>query len=161
MNASNCYMSRMENSVSDLPMLSSPQNQRVKDYVDLRSDGNIRREKLRFLLEGKRAVETALNLPHVIVHEIIFSDHILGEDLQLVEQAQAKHIPLVRTSKDVFKKIADVITPQGIAAVVRIPEWDVEKTLGQRDSVFAIACGVQDPGNLGALIRSCESAGAD
>src|SRR4051794_22860496 len=99
---SSCYMSRMENPVSDLPMLSSPQNQRVKDYVDLRSDGNIRREKRRFLLEGKRAVEAALSLPHVIVHELIFSDHVLGDDLKLVEQAQAKHIPLVRVSKDVF-----------------------------------------------------------
>ena len=39
-----------------LPMLSSPQNQRVKDYVDLRSDGNVRRERQSFLLEGRRAV---------------------------------------------------------------------------------------------------------
>src|SRR6185369_13146525 len=103
----------MEN-VTELPMLSSPQNQRVKDYVELRSDGNVRREKKRFLLEGKRAVGAALNLSHIVVHELIFSDHILGGDLELVTQAKAKHIPLTRVSKDVFKKIADVMTPQGI-----------------------------------------------
>jgi TrmH family RNA methyltransferase len=149
-----------QKSPSDLPMLSSPQNERVKVYVELRTDGNVRREKRRFLLEGKRSVAAALSQPHVIVHEVIYSDHVLGDDLDLVRQAQAKHVPLVRVSKDVFKKIADVMTPQGIAAVVRIPEWDSQEILSQRDALFLVACGVQDPGNVGALIRSCEASGA-
>jgi TrmH family RNA methyltransferase len=96
----------------------------------------------------------------VLVDELIFSDHILGADLNLVEQAHAKHIPLTRVSKDVFKKIADVMTPQGIAAIVRIPEWKAEEKLSQTDAVFVVACGLQDPGNVGTLIRSCEAAGA-
>jgi TrmH family RNA methyltransferase len=147
-------------SFPDLPMLSSPQNQKVKDLVDLRTDGNVRRERKRFLLEGKRAVSAALSLPHVLVHEVIFSDHILGEDNALVRQAEAKHIPLTRVSKDVFKKIADVMTPQGIAAVVRIPEWKAEDVLNRPDALIVVACGVQDPGNVGAIIRSCEASGA-
>ena len=49
-----------EKPYSELPLLSSPQNQRVKDYVALRDDGNVRREKKRFLLEGKRAAAAAL-----------------------------------------------------------------------------------------------------
>jgi TrmH family RNA methyltransferase len=146
--------------LTELPILSSPQNQHVKDYVDLRTDGNVRRERKRFLLEGKRSVDAALSLPHILVHEVIFSDHILGTDLALVEQAQAKQIPLVRVTKDVFKKITDVITPQGIAAVVRIPEWKPEKIFGAADALLVVACGLQDPGNIGALIRSCEAAGA-
>ena len=145
---------------NELPMLSSPQNQRVKDYVDLRTDGNVRRERKRFLLEGKRSVEAALALPHIIVHEVIFSDHILGSDMALVEQAAAKDIPLVRVSKDVFKKIADVVTPQGIAAVVRIPEWKTSDAFAAPGALLVVACGLQDPGNIGALIRSCEAAGA-
>jgi len=145
---------------AEFPMLSSPQNQRVKDYVDLRTDGNIRREKKRFLLEGKRAIAAALALKHVVIHELIFSDHILGEDLSLVARAHEKHVPLVRVSKDVFKKIADVMTPQGIAAVVKIPEWNAGEILAGADSLLVVACGLQDPGNLGTIIRSCEAAGA-
>jgi RNA methyltransferase, TrmH family len=147
-------------SVTELPMLSSPQNERVKDYVLLRTDGNVRRERKRFLLEGKRAVAAALSLPHVLVHELIFSDHVLGDDLELVQQAQSKHIPLVRVSKDVFKKIADVMTPQGIAAVVRIPEWKPEDVFARKDALIVVACGLQDPGNVGTIIRSCEASGA-
>ena len=146
--------------LTELTMLSSAQNQRVKDYVDLRTDGNVRRERKRFMLEGTRSVEAALALPHIVVHEIIFSDHILGSDLSLVEQAQAKNIPLVRVSKDVFKKITDVVTPQGIAAIVRIPEWKAADVFAAKDALIVVACGLQDPGNIGALIRSCEAAGA-
>lgn len=146
--------------ISDLPMLSSPQNPRVKDYVELRSDGNVRREKHCFFLEGRRAVEAALTIPHARVLELIFSDHLLGDDLSLVTKARAKNVPLVRVSKDVYKKIADIPAPQGIAAVVRTPEWTFEEVLKGRDVLFVAACGVQDPGNLGTLIRSCEAAGA-
>jgi len=146
--------------LSELPMLSSPQNQRVKDYVELRSDGNVRREQQRFLLEGRRAVGAALALKHVQVHEIIFSDHLLGDDLTLVAEARARQIALTRVSKDVFRKIADVMTPQGIAAVVRIPEWNADEVLADKKGLFVIACGVQDPGNVGTIIRSCEAAGA-
>jgi RNA methyltransferase, TrmH family len=143
-----------------LPMLSSPQNQRVKDYVELRTDGNVRRDKKCFLIEGKRAVAAALSLKHVQMQELIFSDHLLGDDLHLVAQAQQKKVALVRVSKDVFKKIADVMTPQGIAALVKIPEYDAAELLARPDALFVVACGLQDPGNMGTIIRSCEAAGA-
>jgi RNA methyltransferase, TrmH family len=145
---------------SDLPMLSSPQNQRVKGYVDLRTDGNVRREQQRFLLEGKRSVAAALGLKHVRILELIFSDHILGSDLALVAQAEKKNVPLTRVSKDVFKKIADVMTPQGIAAVVETPAWDAKDVFAKPDCLIVVACGLQDPGNVGTIIRSCEAAGA-
>lgn len=141
-------------------MLSSPQNPRVKEYVDLRTDGNVRRERQSFLLEGKRAVGAALALPNARILELIFSDHLLGDDLRLVELAREKNVPLVRVSKDVYKKIADVMAPQGIAAVVQTPEWKLDVALKTPDALFVAACGVQDPGNLGTLIRSCEAAGA-
>jgi len=146
-------------SLKQFPMLSSPQNQKVKDYVLLRTDGNARREHKRFLIEGKRGVDAALSLAHVVVHELIFSEHLL-DDLELVARAEEKHVPLVRVSKDVFKKIADVMTPQGIAAVVKIPEWNADEVLAREDALWVAACGIQDPGNLGTIIRSCEAAGA-
>ncbi|HYG77249.1 MAG TPA: RNA methyltransferase [Planctomycetota bacterium] len=146
--------------LSTLPMLSSPQNPRVKEYVELRTDGNIRRDKKRFLLEGKRAVAAALNLKHVTVHEIIYADHLLQGDLELVHLAASRRIPLTRVTRDVFKKIADVMTPQGIAAVVKTPEWDSREIFSRPDALIVVACGLQDPGNVGTIIRSCEAAGA-
>jgi len=140
-------------------MLSSPQNQRVKQYVDLRTDGNVRRQQQAFLLEGRRAVEAALTLERVQINELIFYEHILGDDLSLPMLARKRNIPLVRVSKDVYKKIADVMAPQGIAAVVRMPQWNSTEVFGAPDALIVAACGLQDPGNLGTLIRSCEAAG--
>jgi TrmH family RNA methyltransferase len=146
--------------IAQLPMLSSPQNQRVKDYVDVRSDGNVRRARGCFLIEGRRGVDAALAAPSVRVQEVIFSDHLLGDDLELVARAQDKRVALVRVSKDVYKKIADVMAPQGIAALVRIPEWNTADVLRTSGALFVAACGLQDPGNLGTLIRSCQAGGA-
>jgi TrmH family RNA methyltransferase len=150
----------LENKWTGLPLLSSPQNQRVKDYVALRDDGNVRREKKLFLLEGKLAAAAALALPDVQICELIFCEHLLGGALELLEQAQERSAPLTRVSKDVFKKIAGVKTPQGVALVARMPEWDAEKVLSAPEACVVAACGVQDPGNVGTLIRSCEAAGA-
>lgn len=143
-----------------LTLLSSPQNQRVKDYVELRSDGNLRRDQKQFFMEGKRTVGAALASKRTAIHEIIFSEQLLEDDLDLVRQADAHRIPLVRVSKDVFNKIAGVMSPQGIAAVVKIPEWSAKEILARNDALIAVACGIQDPGNLGTLIRSCEACGA-
>lgn len=132
----------------------------MKQYVELRTDGNVRREQQRFLLEGRRAVGAALALERAQIDEVIFSDHILHDDLALPELARKRGVPLVRVSKDVYKKIADVMTPQGIAAVVRMPQWKMEDIFSAPNGLIVAACGLQDPGNLGTLIRSCEAAGA-
>jgi len=139
--------------------ITSPQNPHVKELVELRKDGELRRERKRFLIEGRRGVAAALEAAHVLVHEVLYCDHVL-EEPELVERARRKGVPLVKVSKDVFKKIADVVTPQGIAAVVRMPEWSLGALLAAPDALLVAACGLQDPGNLGTLIRSCEAAGA-
>jgi len=141
-------------------LLTSPQNPYVKALVELRKDGELRRAEQRFLIEGKRAVAAALAQNRTPVLELVYSENVLGSDLDLVEQARAKNIRLVPVTKDVFKKIADTMEPQGIAAVVKLPEWTLAQVLGEKEPLLAVADGLQDPGNLGTLIRSCEAAGA-
>lgn len=142
--------------------ISSPQNQRVKELVALRKDGEARRAAQRFFLEGPRGVAAALDAPHVVIHEVVYCEHLFGGGAgeALLERARQKGIPLLRVTKDVFKKIADVMTPQGIAAVVAIPRWDFARIVAMPDALLVVACGLQDPGNLGTLIRSCQAAGA-
>ncbi|GMV81811.1 MAG: rRNA methyltransferase [Planctomycetota bacterium] len=149
----------MTESASD-KLLTSPQNPWVKDLVKLRKDGNERRARGRFFLEGRKGVEAALSSPNARIHELIVCEKYPGADAALVEQARRKNIRVVEVSKDVFKKLADVESPQGLAAVVEIPEWELAQILSAPNALVVAACGVQDPGNLGTLIRSCEAAGA-
>lgn len=143
-------------------LIASPQNPWVKDLVNLRKDGEARRAQRRFFLEGLRGVEAALNLEHVAIHELVLCEHLLSAEAHraLSAGAQRKGVSIVRVSKDVFKKLADVVTPQGAAAVVAMPEWSLEGMLATPQPLLVVACGIQDPGNLGTLIRSCEAAGA-
>ncbi len=140
--------------------ITSPQNERVKAWVELRKDGNARREQRRFFLEGRKGVQAALDAPGAKILELIYCDLLLDGDLAPVEQAQKRGIETVRVSKDVFKKAADVMEPQGLAAIIQIPDWKLEDVLARPQPLFLVSCGLQDPGNLGTLIRSCEASGA-
>lgn len=60
-------------------LITSPQNPYVRDLVALRKDGNVRRERQAFLLEGRRGVLTALELAHTKIGEVIVCEKILGD----------------------------------------------------------------------------------
>lgn len=68
---------------------------------------------------------------------------------------------IIRLSDDVFRSAVETQSPQGLAALIAPRRWELEDVLGQkRPALILIACGLQDPGNLGTLIRSSEAFGA-
>jgi len=136
--------------------ITSPQNERVKSWVRLQRDGEARREAGQFLLEGKRLVSAALAAGRV--RTLLYSSRLAGED-SLVAEAAARGAEVVELSAAVFRKVADCPSPQGIAAVAELPRWE-ESALFGRDSLLLVACGLQDPGNLGSMMRSALAAGA-
>ena len=63
---------------------------------------------------------------------------------------------------NVFKKLSDTVTPQGVLAVVRMSNFTLEEVLNDRDkenSCIVVLDKIQDPGNLGTIIRTGEGAG--
>lgn len=115
-----------------------------------------------FLAEGVRVVEelaaSALEL-HFLAVASSLEDSDRGR--RLVERAKAAGTPLRSVSEDQLRDLADTEHPQGVLAVARIPPSDaagVELT-GEPAVVLALDA-VQDPGNLGTLIRSAEALGA-
>ena len=59
----------------------------------------------------------------------------------------------------VFKSVSDTQTPQGIMAVVAMPEYDLEQLLAGEKTHLLILESIQDPGNLGTMVRTGEGAG--
>lgn len=59
----------------------------------------------------------------------------------------------------VFRSLAQTETPQGIAALVRLPEHKLEDCLAERQALVAVLVGLQDPGNLGTILRALEAFG--
>jgi TrmH family RNA methyltransferase len=134
----------------------SPQNERLKSWVKLQKDGAARREQGEFVLEGRRLVETALDSG--LVTTFLYSDKMAKGD-PLIDRAHDMGLECLMLSLVAFRKLAQVPSPQGVACVARLPASDVSK-LFSGDALLMIACGVQEPGNLGTMVRSSAAAGA-
>ncbi|MDE6603369.1 MAG: RNA methyltransferase [Lachnospiraceae bacterium] len=65
---------------------------------------------------------------------------------------------------DVFARMSDTVTPQGILCLVRQRRYNIEEILqgdDKKQMLFIVLEDIQDPGNLGTVIRTAEAAGAD
>ena len=69
-------------------------------------------------------------------------------------------IDIVFLEDSLFNYIARTKTPQGIAAIINRHNWELEDILGCGDYFIAILDGVQDPGNVGTIVRTLDGAGA-
>ncbi|MBZ5551990.1 MAG: RNA methyltransferase [Acidobacteriia bacterium] len=62
-------------------------------------------------------------------------------------------------SADLMTSIADTETPSGILGLVRLPQWKLEALLPEKAALFLVLVQLQDPGNLGTIIRCAEAFG--
>lgn len=121
-----------------------------------------RLQERKFIIEGIRQLEeaarAAANLDTVYFAAKL-RNRSRGEDLLVsLRQAGAR---CVEVSDAVFAQMADTNTPQGILAVVRWTETTVSEMTAQKNPLLVVVDGVQDPGNLGTIIRTADAAGAD
>lgn len=128
-------------------LITSVQNEKVKKWSKLQKR-KYRLEDGAFLIEGYHLIEEAHKGDWEIV-EIILEQSASVPDW-------AGNYPVIMVSDNVFKHIADTKTPQGIAAVVKMKqaEWNPGNTVLLVDAI-------QDPGNLGTIIRTADAAGFD
>jgi TrmH family RNA methyltransferase len=66
----------------------------------------------------------------------------------------------VQVPDRLFEQVAQTQNPQGVAALVELPSHNLDTILGGHDLLLLVACGLQDPGNLGTLMRSAAAFGA-
>lgn len=127
-------------------MITSASNKRIKDIQKLKENKNIKKYG-RYLIEGKHLVEEALDAK--VVEEIIVSESF--EEYNIVDSFESE---LIKVTDSVLKSISDTITSQGIIAVCRI----VKKELNINNySKVLILDKIQDPGNLGTIIRTADA----
>jgi TrmH family RNA methyltransferase len=108
-------------------------------------------------VEGVRLVEAALGsgLP---VEALLVSESG-ARHLPRVAPVLASAVPVLRTSDKLFAGVADTQTPQGIAALVQ-PRQATLENLMTGTALLVVLVGVQDPGNVGTIVRAAEAFGA-
>jgi TrmH family RNA methyltransferase len=110
-------------------------------------------------IEGMRIVEEAVR-SGLRFRAVFFSESGRGRAERLLPQMGAQVEALVLPDA-LFATAVPSETPQGVAAMVRMKSWSLEAVLERSEfGPFIAVAGVQDPGNLGTILRSAEAFGA-
>ena len=145
-------------------MITSNNNAKVKQVVQWQTKAKERRKDHVFLAEGIRMCEEA---PVKNVREVYLTEELEQKIRQNAQNGDAAFWDKLQqtgyetVSPEVFAKMADTQTPQGILTVLEQPVYDLTQLLEQPDPLFLMLENLQDPGNLGTMIRTGEGAGVD
>ena len=154
--------------------ITSASNARVKRLTALRKKAKLRREEQVFLLEGERLYT---DTPSGFLREVYMTEEFLKEKLG---GAAPENCTIV--TPEVMRKISDTETPQGVLCVAKMPRYEMKDLLAgahysatgdSADSALLSAAqadlrsaplllileNIQDPGNLGTMMRTAEAAG--
>lgn len=110
-------------------------------------------------IEGIRVIEEAVR-SGLRFRAVFFADSAEPRVDKLLPQISA-HAEVLALPDDVFASAVATETPQGVAALVRWPSFSLEEVLRTTETPLLLATmGIQDPGNLGTIVRSAEAFGA-
>lgn len=110
--------------------------------------------------EGPHFLEEALKPgSRAVVRSVLVSAEAANKHMELLARIPAES-ELAQIPDRLFHQIAGTRTPQGVAAIVELPATGLKTVAKSRNAVFVIACGLQDPGNMGTIIRSADALGA-
>ena len=133
-------------------MITSTKSNKVKYIVKLQQKARFRHQEGLFVCEGKRLVS---EVPPGLLREIYVTQEFLEDGDGAVQSGTA----IETVSGEVMAKMAGTVHPQGILAVVQKPKWSLEDVFKGIPLVVFLE-NIQDPGNLGTIMRTAEAAGA-
>ncbi len=143
-------------------MITSTNNERVRRIASYNEKSKARREDDVFVIEGMKMLREA---PVLQVREVYVTDRFVKnaneDDKEILWRYGAEEV-----SEEVMKKMSDTQTPQGVLAVVSQYHYTKEEVFEgyNKDDEGALPLmlileNIQDPGNLGTMLRSGEGAG--
>lgn len=134
-------------------MITSTANQQVKQLIQLNKKGKLRDARDIFVVEGlkmfreapKERVEKAY-VARSLYEKPGTAKALEGLDYEVVEDT-------------IFKSMCDTQTPQGVLCLVRQYHYELSELLKRENPLFLVLENLQDPGNLGTVMRTAEGAG--
>ena len=138
-------------------MITSTGNTKVRRIAAYMEKSKARREDDIYVVEG---IRMNAEIPPACILETYVSESFLHK----MQQSEKKFLAALANgyetvTDDVFRKMSDTQSPQGILSVVRQTHSDLAHILDQDNPLLLLLEDVQDPGNLGTMFRSAEGAG--
>ncbi|MBU1026982.1 MAG: 23S rRNA (guanosine(2251)-2'-O)-methyltransferase RlmB [Candidatus Margulisbacteria bacterium] len=125
--------------------------EKIKLVRNLLEKRRARRKEGLFVVEGPHLVQEAADLIKFVIY---------SQELPILVSLREKGIECLRVSRQKFEEISEVASPQGILAVVKEQPHELKDLLAKKDPLIIFCAEVQDPGNLGTIIRSADAVGA-
>ncbi len=176
-------------------MISSASNAQIKYLVKLQEKAALRKSDRVFVCEGRKMFEEVLYYDKKSIVKAYVTERFLemiqemdavGKEAaadQMLTMKRMQEIDYEVVTEAVMKEAAQTVTPQGILAIVRQPEYTLEQMLGEKAAAgekldgqkgnvvvkhnteggvrLLLLESLRDPGNLGTIIRTAEGAGMD
>ncbi len=152
-------------------IITSAQNPKIKNLLLLQEKSKARREQGLFVVEGRRELEHCLEAGFQI-KTIFFCKEILPEGLLLPEAKKkadasgnnspsGQEILYIEIPEQLYRKVAYRDSTEGIIAEVEYKSLSLEDLQLPENPLIVVLEAVEKPGNLGAVLRSADAAGAD
>ena len=138
-------------------MITSTANAQVKAVVQLQKKAKEREAKQLFVIEGRKLFEEIKRDAPAHIEKTYVTEEFLK---QYEENGLLADIAYETVSPEVMQVMAETMTPQGILALVRMPQYTLSSMLAQEDALLVLLEELRDPGNLGTILRTAEGAGA-
>lgn len=136
-------------------MITSTQNQRIKHLLLLQQKSAQRRADGLFVVEGRREVE------HCLEAGFTLRSAFVCEEIAEAPLSLPKDVEVVPVSRNVYERIAYRGGTEGIVAVVEVRKAELNDLKLSSSPLIVVLESVEKPGNLGAVLRSADAAGAD
>ena len=136
-------------------LITSKDNELIKHIKKLK-EKKYREEYKEFIVEGIKMIEEAI-LENAKIKSIIICDDCKSQvSISSELMYEIAKFNCIYVTEKVFNTLTDVIKPQGIMAVLEKPEIS-ENQIDYNEDIFLLLDNIQDPGNLGTILRTADS----
>ena len=143
-------------------LITSAQNPLVRHLINLGAKSGLRRESGTAIVEGVREINLALEGGYT-VSQFCFNNVVhTSEDIRILFPRSGYDTEMIEMSRDVYSKIAYRESTEGVIAIINTKDHSL-KTLQLKSEypLILVAESPEKPGNIGALLRTADAAGAD
>jgi TrmH family RNA methyltransferase len=137
--------------------VTSAANPLLKVFRHALAEGTTREGWL--AVEGPHLVEEALRAERAAIQGVIVAAGAREAFRNLLARLPAQ-AEVVEVPDRLFRQVAATESPRGIAALVELQVANLDHSIARPDALLIVACGLQDPGNLGTIVRSAQAFGA-